>query len=74
MTTKTYEYFLEARARGLTRVDISMEGMHILLSAFWTTVYEPFIHGYTWAQIEAHCGLICRLFSWDRVLAFEPSA
>lgn len=70
MTTKTYEYFLEARNRGLTNVDISIEEMHILLSAFWTTVYEPFIHGYTWDQIEAHCKLICNLFNWNKVLGF----
>lgn len=73
MTTKTHEYFLEAKARGLTHADISLEEMHILLSAFWTTVYEPFIHGYTWDQIEAHCKLICNLFNWNRVLGFEPS-
>ena len=70
MTTKTYEYFLEAKNRGLTHTDISMVEMHILLSAFWTTVYEPFIHGYTWDQIEAHCKLVCNLFNWNKVLGF----
>ncbi|MGF7142159.1 AcrR family transcriptional regulator [Anaerotaenia torta] len=71
MTAKTYEYFLEARKRGLTHAEISMEEMHILLSAFWTTIYEPFIHGYTWEQMEAHCTLICGMFNWDRVLGFD---
>ncbi len=70
MTTKTYEYFLEAKNRGLTYTDISMEEMHILLSAFWTTIYEPFIHGYTWDQMESHCELICNLFNWNKVLGF----
>lgn len=71
MTAKTYEYFQEARKRGLTHVDISIEEMHILLSAFWTTIYEPFIHGYTWEQIEAHRKLICGLFNWNQVLGFD---
>lgn len=71
MTTKTHEYFLEARKRGLTHADISLEEMHILLSAFWTTVYEPFIHGYAWEQIEAHCKLVCNLFNWYQVLGFD---
>lgn len=70
MTAKTYEYFQEARKRGLTHVNISMEEMHILLSAFWTTIYEPFIHDYTWEQMEAHCKLICGLFNWNQVLGF----
>lgn len=73
MTRKTYEYFLEAKSRGLTHVDISIEEMHILLSAFWTTVYEPFIHGYTWDQIEAHCTLVCNLFNWYKVLGFKTA-
>jgi AcrR family transcriptional regulator len=70
MTMKTYDFFLEAQNRGLTRVSIPMEEMHILLSAFWTTIYEPFIHNYTWEQIEAHSKLVCGLFNWQRVLGF----
>lgn len=70
MCTKSYEYFLEAKSRGLAHADISMVEMHILLSAFWTTVYEPFIHGYTWEQMESHCELVCKLFDWNKVLGF----
>lgn len=71
MTKGTYGYFLAAQKRGLTKARISMEEMHILLSAFWTTIYEPFIHGYTWEQIEAHSRLVCGLFNWQRVLGVE---
>ena len=71
MTAETYVYFLEAKKRGLTNVRISEGEMHILLSAFWTTIYEPFIHGYTWEQIEDHCKLVCGLFNWQRVLGLS---
>ena len=57
MTQATYDYYMEAKRRGLTHTDISIEEMHILLSAFWTTIYEPFIHDFTWEQIEKHCRL-----------------
>ncbi|MBE7720381.1 TetR/AcrR family transcriptional regulator [Lacrimispora indolis] len=70
MTEKTYEYFLEAQKRGLTRTNTSIEEFHILLSAFWTTIYEPFIHDFTWEQIESHNKLICGLFNWRQVLGF----
>ena len=70
MTGATYGYYLEARRRGLSNRDISTEEMHILLTAFWTTIYEPFIHDYTWEQIRAHCHLVCDLFNWYRVLGF----
>lgn len=71
MTGVTYSYYAEARRRGLTRMNISSQELHILLSAFWTTIYEPFIHGYDWSQIEDHCRIVCRLFNWYRVLGFS---
>lgn len=70
MTVTTYEYYREAHRRGLARNAIPIEEMHILLSAFWTTIYEPFIHGYTWEQIERHSKLVCGLFNWYQVLGF----
>lgn len=71
MTAATYDYYQEARRRGLTETDISTQEMHILLSAFWTTIYEPFIHDFTWQQIEEHCRLVCGLFNWYQVLGFK---
>lgn len=71
MTGKTYNYFLEAYKRGLAHTEISRKEMHILLTAFWATIYEPFIHGYTWDEIVAHCKIVCNLFNWNRVLGFE---
>lgn len=73
MTNATYDYYDEARRRRLTPTDISKDELHILLSAFWTTIYEPFIHGFNWEQIEAHCKLVCELFNWYRVLGFTET-
>lgn len=70
MTQATYGYYAEARRRGLAKQDISQEEMHILLTAFWSTIYEPFIHGYDWEKIKAHSALVCRLFDWYAVLGF----
>lgn len=70
MTQATYAYYAEARRRGLASRDISREEMHILLTAFWTTIYEPFIHDFTWEQIKTHSALVCRLFNWRSVLGF----
>lgn len=70
MTQATYAYYVEARRRGLAKQDIPREEMHILLTAFWVTIYEPFIHNFTWEQIVAHSRLVCGLFNWYRVLGF----
>lgn len=71
MTQATWGYYQEARRRGLTATDISDQELHVLLSAFWTTIYEPFIHGYTWEEIVSHSHLVCGLFNWYRVLGFH---
>ncbi len=77
LTKATSAFLEEAKSRGLCRNDIRPEELHILLSAFWTTIYEPFIHHFTWEQMENHCRIVCRLFRWHDALGFlqrkEPS-
>ena len=63
-------YYAEARHRGLCTVDMTQEELHVVLSAFWTTIYEPFIHDFTWPEIQRHCTLVCRLFDWYAALGF----
>ncbi len=59
-----FQYLNEAVRRGLTTIAVTKEELHILLSAFWSTIYEPFIHSFTWEQIEEHCKIVCNLFDW----------
>ena len=47
LTKATSAYLAEAQRRGLCRTDVGPAELHILLSAFWTTIYEPFIHHFT---------------------------
>lgn len=74
MTVGSQLFFMEAKNRGLAHADISEAEMHILCSAFWTMIYESFIHGYTWEQMEAHSKVVCKLFNWHRVFEFETPA
>lgn len=71
LTKATSAFLAEAQHRGLCRKDVGEKELHILLSAFWTTIYEPFIHGLDWEQIELHCRIVCRLFDWHRALDFR---
>lgn len=70
MTEATGAFLKEAQRRKLCREDVGPDELHILLTAFWSTIYEPFIHGFTWDQIEDHCHLVCRLFQWHKALGF----
>ena len=70
--TKAYmQYYLEAKKRGLAKADISEEQMHVLCTAFWTAIYEPFIHKMTWKKIEEYCKVLCRYFNWADAIGLE---
>ncbi len=73
MTDITWEYWAEARRRGLSSLQISKEELHILLSAFWETICEPFVHDFEWSQLESYCRTICRLFHWYDALGLKPA-
>ncbi len=72
LTKATSAYLAEAQKRGLCSAGITPQELHILLSAFWETIYEPFLHGFDWQTIEAHCKIVCRLFHWQEALGFCP--
>ena len=70
--TKAYmQHYLEAKKRGLAKSEISEEQMHVLCTAFWTAIYEPFIHKMTWKKIEEHCKVICRYFNWVEAIGLS---
>ena len=71
LTKATSAYLAEAQRRGLCRNDVEPAELHFLPSAFWTTIYEPFIHHFPWEQIEAHCRIVCGLFNWHGALHFQ---
>ena len=71
LTNATSAFLAEAQRRGICRTDVGPEELHILLSAFWTTIYEPFIHGFDWEQTEQHCRIVCKLFNWHKALEFH---
>ncbi|MFA9466746.1 MAG: TetR/AcrR family transcriptional regulator [Velocimicrobium sp.] len=70
MNQATYSYYEEAYRRKLVERYVDREEMHILITAFWTTIYEPFIHGMDWAQIREHCNIVCKFFDWHSSLGF----
>lgn len=71
MTQYTAAFFEEAQKRDLVDRTITKSELHVLLSSFWTTIYEPFIHNFDRKDIMAHCKVICRLFDWHRAMGFK---
>ncbi len=72
---ETYRCYTAAATRGLVRNDISRRELHVLTTAFWSTMYEPFIHNFTKEEIRHHCYLTTQFIDWHKVLGFgEPQA
>ncbi len=70
MRSATCAYYREAYRRGLTHADVSEREMHVMLSAFWMTIYEPIVHGFSWEDVSALSDKICDLFDWYKLLGF----
>jgi AcrR family transcriptional regulator len=66
-----YRFFEEIERRGLTEFHTSKQELHILQSAYWQALYEPFIHRATWEEIEIHCRYISCFFNWPDALGFR---
>jgi hypothetical protein len=61
------EYFMEAKRRGPGARGY-LHGMQIIFCSpphIWATVYEPFIHGYTWIRSKRTAKLNCSLFKLE---------
>lgn len=71
MTESTVPFVEEAKKRGLAEERITRSELHVLLSAFWTTIYEPFIHHFDRKDLLPHCRIICGLFDWHRAMGMQ---
>lgn len=71
MTDAYMHYYLEVKRRGLAESDISEDEMHVICTAFWTSVYEPFIHRMSWRKIEEHCKVVCRFFNFAAAIGLK---
>ncbi len=71
MTDAYMHYYKEAQRRGLADSDISEEEMHVLCTSFWTSVYEPFVHEMSWAEIEVHCKVTARFFDFAGAIGLK---
>lgn len=70
MTCASGKYLKEAQDRGLADPQVEDDELHVLLTSFWTTIYEPFIHDFSWERIQEHCRRVCLLFNWKAAMGF----
>ncbi len=65
------QFYKEAHKRGIAGAKVSREEFHILLTSFWSSICEPFVHDLSAKQMEEHCRVICRFFDWASVIKMK---
>ncbi len=62
------QFYNEAYSRGIAKAKVSRDEFHILLTSFWSSICEPFVHDMSEKQMEEHCRVMCRFFDWTAVI------
>ena len=70
VASRSIEFMREVNKRGMSEFLIEEEEFHMLLTAYWTTMFEPLIHGLQREKAIKHSEIVARLFNWTAVLGF----
>ncbi len=70
VTARSHRFICQAYERGLTDAVIDEEELHMLLTAYWSTMFEPVIHGLSRKRALQHSNVVAKLFDWTAVLGF----
>lgn len=69
-SNRSFRFIEEAYRRGLASHLIDREELHMLLTAYWSTMFEPLIHGLSREKALEHSEMVAKLFNWTEVLGF----
>lgn len=70
VTHHSMTFMQEAFKRGVIDNVIDEEELHMLLTAYWTTMFEPLIHRLSREKALIHSEVVSKLFNWSAVLGF----
>ncbi len=65
------QFYSEAYKRGIAKAKVSRDEFHILLTSFWSSICEPFVHDMSEKQMEEHCRVMCGFFDWTAVIKMK---
>lgn len=66
-TSLTSALMDEAVRIGLLRRGIEEEELHVLLTAYWSALFEPIVHDFPKEQALGYCKRILRFFNWQAI-------
>ncbi|MCT4542116.1 MAG: TetR/AcrR family transcriptional regulator [Vallitalea sp.] len=69
-TEIVYEFSKEVFKRGLSDKLIDEDILHMLLSAYWSSLFEPIIHGYSKEKAISASKILANFFDWKNALGY----
>ena len=71
MSGSNYRFYKQAFDLGITKKIITEKDMHILDSAYWKAICEPFIHDYSWSEIVSITEHLCSFMNYYKLLEID---
>ena len=69
-TRRTMRFMEAARQKGIIPECIDQKEVHMLLTAFWSTMFEPIVHDLSKERAMYHCKAVSKFFNWRAVFGF----
>jgi AcrR family transcriptional regulator len=67
-TKQTYEFMQEVKRREISINNLDVDELHILLTSYWSAVFETIIHDFSREKALRYCSNIVKFFNWQNVL------
>ena len=69
-TKRTIAFANAAYQNGITQIHIDEDEIHMALTAFWSTLFEPIKHDLPKEKALQYCEIVAKLFNWHAVFGF----
>jgi AcrR family transcriptional regulator len=71
ITRRSFRFENAAYDKGAASQTIDETELHMLLTAYWSTIFEPIIHQLPLEKALFHCEIVVKLFDWRVVFGDE---
>lgn len=69
-TKQSMDFLNEIKRRGLPANDVSEDELHILLSAYWSSIFETIIHDFSKEKAFRYVKTLVKFFNWEVIFGF----
>ena len=66
-----YQFYLEAKRRGLAKREVSEKEMNVYSTAVWALFYKPFLLEFSWDEMEKYAYALADFVDWYKALGIE---